>query len=334
MIIHIGEAEARFYQAERAFDSEYTKMQEDHQNRVQDKGMTTSLITLLDQRLENITNKFRDIYTYRANFYLRTPYGQMDHMTSTTTKNNAFFSSLITNRTHGLNGEQIKLLSRGPTYVLPCQMSIANNPSLSKDDIVKKQFAPLQHQLATIFSKHYPNMALSWTLTTNIRQLFSNRFALDIPSDILRRATHEKKLVQSIRQSLTKQNLLLRRTADHQNTFYLAHKEEFETKASTYLSTSDVHEVLFTTIDNEDDYVRQVKKYLHDKIKDLNASLDILKGRKALNDDVIQQLTLDEKQVKLPYLYFLPDVSKVRHDSCHVLRCISFFSLCYFYCLE
>ncbi len=47
----------------------------------------------------------------------------------------------------------------------------------------------------------------------------------------------------------------------------------------------------------------------------MNSALDILKRRKALNSGLIDKLLTDTTKVKLPYLYFLPDVSKVRNSS-------------------
>ena len=311
MAIQVARAEARYYQTDALFNVEYAKMKDIHLKMVKEKGMTTILNNLLDRRLENITTKFRAIYNYRTEFYLRTSYGDMQTMSSTTTKKNndnqqkcaknkGFYSFLLTNQAHQLTLEQVKLLNRGPTYVLPCQMYISNNASQSTEDILRKQFAPLQQQLASVFSQHYPHMILSWDMTTNIRQRFSAAFAMELPpADVLERATYEKRLVQSIRSSLVQNNLILRRTADHQNTFYLGNADEFEVQCTTT---------------DDDNHAHQMKKQLNDQIENINHALGILKRRQALGKQVIERLQLHENQVQLPYLYFLPNVSKVRNS--------------------
>ncbi|CAF4631296.1 unnamed protein product, partial [Rotaria socialis] len=65
-----------------------------------------------------------------------------------------FSSSLIIDTSHQLIPEQLKLLSRGPTYVPPCQLSISSL-NQSTDDIIKKQYASLKHQLNNVFSKYH-----------------------------------------------------------------------------------------------------------------------------------------------------------------------------------
>ncbi|CAF4805660.1 unnamed protein product, partial [Rotaria socialis] len=61
---------------------------------------------------------------------------------------------------------------------------------------------------------------------------------MPVPSKIEQRGLHKKHLVQSIRFAFDKQNLILRRTADNKNTFYLGNRKEFEAKANDYLMKS------------------------------------------------------------------------------------------------
>ncbi|CAF1471287.1 unnamed protein product, partial [Rotaria sordida] len=83
------------------------------------QGMTTTLINLLEQRLNNITNRWRDVYNYRNDYFLR----------------NSSSSSIIINTTYRFNDKQLQLLSHGPSYVPLCLMYILfSNDSM--DDIV------------------------------------------------------------------------------------------------------------------------------------------------------------------------------------------------------
>ncbi|CAF4276244.1 unnamed protein product, partial [Rotaria sordida] len=75
--------------------------------------------------------------------------------------------------------------------------------------------------------------------------LFSNESMDDIsiPSNFYQRALYEKNLIQSIQYSLKKNNLILRRTANNMNTFYVGNIADFETKADRYLTRSEDYEV-------------------------------------------------------------------------------------------
>jgi len=320
MAIQLAKAEMKFYQADKLFNAEYTKMQENHRNLVKNKGMPTRFSNLIEQRFTNITDKFRDIQKYKINYYLRSSYGTVEMMnkkkkkpdeTEPKTKTMGFLPHLIMDTTHPLHDEQVQLLTRGPTYVPPCQMYISSSLK-SIDDIVKKQYAPLKHQLASLFQKHRINIALKWEMETEVHQNFVGLFSISIPAHIRKRAAYEKTLIQSIRCSLTKNNLILRRTADNQNTFYVGNKQDFEAKARDYLSQSDAYEVL-TTIDDEENNEEKFQVDLTKRIESMNFALGILRRTNALDKDLVPLLVTDATKMKLPYIYFLPDISKVRH---------------------
>ncbi|CAF1543899.1 unnamed protein product [Adineta ricciae] len=328
---HIAKAETKYYQADNNFDSEYMKMLNNHRNLVRNKGMTTALSSVLEHRLATITDRFRDIYYYRINFFLRSSYGDLDNMyTPTKTKHNVningSLSNLISDTKHLLNQKQIQLLSRGPTYVPPCQSRLpSSSKSITRTDIVKKQYAPLKHQLASLFSKHRLQIALSWGIHRDIHQKFIDLFDIPVPHHVQQRAIDEMALVRSIQSTLKSDNLILRRTADNQNTFYLTSNHDFHAKVNEILSqSSDIYEFIVTIgkksteegddDDDDDDDQKQLPKdsqyLLRERIEAINFALETLKKRKALPDAVINKLFIDLNKVKFPYLYFLPDVSK------------------------
>ncbi|UJR12991.1 hypothetical protein I4U23_000017 [Adineta vaga] len=221
---------------------------------------------------------------------------------------------------HGLNQKQIQLLSRGPTYVPPCQSRLkfsSKSTETTITDIVKKQYAPLKHQMASLFSKHRVNIALSWDVHSIICQKFTNLFAISIPHNIQQRATEEMKLIQSIRSSLKTNNMIIRRTADNRNRFYVGNKIDFEAKANEFMSKSSDKYEFTVTIGNDqgnnDDQEKQPQNpqyFLKGRIEAINFALETLGKRKALDNDTINKLIIDPEKVKLPYLYFLPDISK------------------------
>ncbi len=52
---------------------------------------------------------------------------------------------------------------------------------------------------------------------------------------------------------------------------------------------------------------------LKKRIESINSALGILRRTNALDKDLVPSLLTDATKIKLPYLYFLPDVSKVRN---------------------
>ncbi|CAF1506645.1 unnamed protein product [Adineta ricciae] len=317
---HISRAELKYYQTETKFKSEYKKMLDNHRNLVRDKGMTTSLRNLLEQRLTNITDRLRTIHYHRINYFLRSSYGDWESKSqdTQTIHTREFLSNVMIDTMHELSPRQMQLLSRGPTYVPPCQSrlsSFSKSAPTSTSDIVKKQYAPLKHQIASLLSKHRLSIASSWDIRSNICYKFTNLFAISIPYNMQKRAIDEIKLVQSIRSSLKTNNLILRRTADNQNTFYIGNREEFELKGNKFLSgLEDVYECVgIIGKDNSDHKENQIEDPLYllsGRIEAINFALETLQKRKALEKDTISKLIIDSKNVKLPYLYFLPDMLK------------------------
>ncbi|CAF5140036.1 unnamed protein product, partial [Rotaria magnacalcarata] len=222
--------------------------------------------------------------------------------------NSGFSSFLIIDAIHRFSDKELQLLNRGHTYVPPCQTSILSSCH-SMDDIVDIKYAPLKHQLNSLFSKHHINVALSLETQQKISDQFADSFSVPIPSSLHQRALYEDRLILSIRYSLNENNLILRRTADNMNTFYLGNRQEFETKAYDYLSKSDAYKVLLNK--DKDNGGQQWQIELKQMVESMNLLLESLKNHKAVNIDLFNRLLVDASKVKLTCLYFLPDVSKV-----------------------
>ncbi|CAM2711106.1 unnamed protein product [Rotaria socialis] len=309
--IKIIAAEMKFYQCLREFDHELAAIWKTHRELVKNKGMSTTLTNLIEKRLTGITDRWRDVYNYRLNFYFRNFHGDFERTNTNADgdkmKRIGFSLSLMIDAIHRFSDKELQLLNRGPTYVPTGQISISSSGQ-SNDDIIKKKYAPLKHQLSYLFSKYHINIALSMEIQLKISDQFTELFSVPIPSNLQQRALYEKHLLQSIRYSLNENNLILRRTADNMNTFYLGNLHEFETKAYDYLSKSDAYKVLLNK--DTDNGGQQWQIELKQMVESMNLLLESLKNHKAVNIDLFNRLLVDASKVKLPYLYFLPDVSK------------------------
>ncbi|CAF1204862.1 unnamed protein product, partial [Rotaria magnacalcarata] len=92
------------------------------------------------------------------------------------------------------------------------------------------------------------------------------------------------------------------------NTFYLRNRQEFETKAYDYVSKSDADKVLLKKDKGNSGQKWQTE--LNQMVESMNLLLESLKNHKVVNIDLFNRLLVDASKVKLPCLYFLPNVSK------------------------
>ncbi|CAF2186794.1 unnamed protein product [Rotaria magnacalcarata] len=292
--IKIIGAEIKFYQCLRAFDHELAAMWKNHRELVKNKGMSTTLTDLIEKRFTGIADRWRDVYNYRLNCYFRNFYSDFEPTNTNADgdkmKRIGFSSSLIIDAIHQLSDKELQLLNRGPSYVPPGQISISSSGQ-SVDDIIKKKYAPLKHQLSCLFSKYHVNIALSMEIEQKISDQFTDLFSVPIPSNLQQRALYEKHLLQSIRYSLNANNLILRRTADNMNTFYLGNLQEFETKAYDYLSKSDAYKVLLNK--DKGNSGQQWQGQLKEMVESMNLLLESLKNHKAINIDLFNRLLVD-----------------------------------------
>lgn len=319
MALYIREAEFNSYPYQKIFDAELSKMWTNHRDLVKDKDMPTTLTNLIEQRLNIIADRSKDIYNYKIKYCLQNSYDifnqTMTNGNDQSTQTIGFLSNIIiTSSKHQLTNKQLQLLNRGPTYVPPCQMYVSSSYQ-SMDEIIKKQYAPFKHQLNSLFSKYHINIALTMEIQKKLYDQFKHHFFVSIPSHLKQRALYEKKLIQSIRTSLNKNNLILRRTADNMNTFYVGNRHDFDKLADKYMVRSDAYKVLISKAD-EGSNNQQIQNDMKEMIDSMNILLEDLRKHKSLDYDAINKLLIDTNKVKLPYLYFLPDISKVKRQIC------------------
>ena len=78
-----------------------------------------------------------------------------------------------------------------------------------------------------------------------------------------------------------------------------------------FMEKTDIFKVLIT-MDEENNEL-----YLHNELyemyESMNFILETMHKKNAIDDDLFERLRVNASKVNLPYLYFLPDVSKVRN---------------------
>ena len=236
-------------------------------------------------------------------------------------------SSLI----HHLTYQQIKFLNCGPTYVPPCQIHILSKSSLTLTEIVTKQIAPLRRGLTKLSTKYPVDLSRRMNFEKEIQQFFHESFVQTIPAMIEERAIYEKKLVQSIQYQLKKNRLMLRRTADNNNTYYLGQLDEFEQKENNHMQNATSTFELIGTLDNES-YTEQY--YLNKITQAIDSDLVNLVHRQLITNDKKIKLNSTNSQkttINLPSLYFLPDIND--NGTILVQPTLSSFQFCPIYTL-
>ena len=224
--MYLAGIEARIDQYQTQLREQTKQMWQQHRQHVPNREMPPVLADLIDKRASLAKKKLAVINQFTVDYHIRSPHGRLENIHKGKEKGLrriGFLSSLIldphVDAKHLLSEKQRQLLQRGPTYVPSCQLHLSVSLS-SIDDLIKKQYAPLQHQMALLFSRYNIGIAQQENIKGQMKQEFKTVFSRPVPDAILGRASREKQCVQSIQTTLKKNDWILRRTADHQNSFY------------------------------------------------------------------------------------------------------------------
>ena len=320
MALHIAATETRIAQQRTLCDRETDQLWQDrrrhHRPRAsgEPRRLSATLVRLIEQRTANVHAKLATMMHFFVEYNLRQPYGRWEKNAGQplpAAPHAGFQQTLIVDATTNehaapwLTDEQRRLLNRGPTYVPPGQMHIA--PSLPTiDDVLRKQYEPLQRQMTVLLDKYHIDLPRREHVRVETLRAFRQTFVSDLPAPVLRRARDERQHVRALRSTLARHDLILRRTADHTNTFYLGPRRPFDGMATAYMNTSEQFTLLLTV----DELTRaHIGPLVDRQLRSINSTLDSLHKSKRLTDDVYQYLQLTKASVRLPHLYFLPDVS-------------------------
>ncbi|CAF3228087.1 unnamed protein product [Rotaria sp. Silwood2] len=301
MIESISEAENKILQYRTLLNKEIQRIPQYDPDK--NEGLSKELMDHIHRRVDIINKKIEYNSNFRIHYCLQHHY--TDLQDSLSISSICFSPTMIMSTPlHLLTKEQLQLLNRGPTYVPPYQMSVSSLYA-SMEEIIQKQHKSLQHDLNILFNKCEVNVALSMFIRNEIKKLFTKIFSISLPTSLRERALYEKQLVQSIREHLKANDLILRRTADQRNVFYLANKTEFEEKSNEYMIKMDTFK-LCHIIDKEN--LQGTRDYLTTKMKSMNEQLQTIFSDKKYKD-ILKKLFITIDKVQLPYLYFLPNVS-------------------------
>lgn len=328
--VYVAAIEARIAQyqtsVQRATDQIYANSSHRQPNGNQE--MTRTLIRLIARRISNMQDKFQTKSSFLVESHSRSSArGQLKRTMmingrETTFKGIGLLPNVImdtavlssSSLSNKLTRKQLALLRRGPTYVAPCQLHLSSSTSslssMDEPPPLKKQYRPLMHKMAALFSEYSVSLPIAEEMRRNVKQAFQDCFVKPLSVEARQRAFYEKKLIQSIQRTLNANNLLLRRTSDYSNTFYLAQRDEFQRQSIHYMQQQAGNYALLFTLDADHphDMVRQSMKK---RFQLMNDELERLYQTKRFNTSVRQRLKVNLDNFKIPYLYFLPDVSTV-----------------------
>ncbi|CAF2260260.1 unnamed protein product [Rotaria magnacalcarata] len=307
----ITEAENKIQECKTLFDEtvEQVSIHEDNRN----AALTGKLVDLIYRRFYILQKKMDCLHYYRTDLSVRRRRHNRYDTHNDELPNTMFRfspSMIICTSRHAFTDEQLKLLNRGPTYVPPYQTYISSTDQ-STIEMIKKNFKLLQHHLTILLTKSNVNMAQATLIIKQIKDVYTLTFSRSLSSSMYQRALYERNLVDTIRSHLQSNRLILRRTADQRNVFFLGNRDDFEEKTNEYMKKTDIFEICD---DINDENLQMTRDYLVKKIKLFNDELNIIFHDKKYKD-LIEKLSIDTDKVQLPYLYFLPDVSQKNHLS-------------------
>jgi hypothetical protein len=330
MRVYIATQEAKTEEIGKKCNETYVEMKENlHSASPTDRKLTEIMTDLLRKRILHNNKHLMDTYRLKLRFFRQRSDGHdefdMNHRWSfddqeldmNRCRSHIFMDcapTLFENTIHHFTFEQLAFLNRGPTYVPPCQVHLSSS-SLNQDQILTRQIAPLRRQLTKVFTRYPVNLSHRMKFENEITQLFQEQFfSISIPMSLQERSIYEKELMQSIRIQLKSDQLILRRTADNNNTYYLGPLNEFNFQTQKYMEQhADCYEII-GLINNESN---TEEKQLQAIIQSIDLALVRLEQRKFITKDHLSKLSLQNKKqhLKLPYLYFLPEIHENNNGS-------------------
>ncbi|CAF4432776.1 unnamed protein product, partial [Rotaria magnacalcarata] len=200
----------------------------------------------------------------------------------------------------------MEFLHCGPSYVSPRQLHILSGSSSTMNETLTKQMAPLRRELTRVFTKYPVDLSRRMNFEKEIQNLFHASFDQSIPSTLEERILYEKQLIKSIRYQLNKDQLILRRTVDNYNTYYLGPLNEFQKKSDDFVQHSTSYEFIGML-----DGINTEQQQPDEIIDSINSQFETLQQKRLINNDYRTKFIISKKSTtKLPHLYFLPETNE------------------------
>lgn len=306
MVEGIAELEKKIYENRELFNREISQILTPTSDI--NPVLPQELIDIIYRRFDIIEKKLDSMYKSRIDYFFHNQYDEI--LDIVPLMKNCFSPTIIIDTPlHMFTHEQLKLLNRGPSYVPPCQMYVsAATSNIALDTMIDQQYKVLQHSLANLFAQYNVNITRSMFLNKTIKDEYKKYFTIALPQELQQRACYEQKLLKTIREHLKTNHLILRRTADQRNIFYLGYRNDFENKVKDYIENNDIFEIC-EIIDNEN--LGKTYNYINQMIKTFNENIDFHFHIKKTHKDILNKIYANIDNIQLAYLYFLPDVSQV-----------------------
>ncbi len=148
----------------------------------------------------------------------------------------------------------------------------------------------------------------------DIQKQFIKSFSQPIPLPVQQRVLYEKQLIESIQYQFKSNRLILRRTADNNNTYYLGQLDQFNSLAHEYMTNALCYEII-GRIDENNTEQQEVNR----NIRSINLALEQLEQKKLINKNHLSKCKIDDNKkinINLPHLYFLPATHQVYFFFC------------------
>lgn len=180
-------------------------------------------------------------------------------------------------------------------------------PALSSDQIISTQIKPLQRQLNVFFNEYTISINAKAGFLTDFKRLFNELFSVRLPVSVEQRAHSERQLVLSIRQKLKRDQLVLRRTTDQMNIFYLTNAHDFKRQSSDCFNRITSYERIANIADSN-----SLQAQLNEICKSIDTVLLQLRRQGRIQENQLMKMSVKRANIALPHLYFLPESGQ--HD--------------------
>ena len=144
---------------------------------------------------------------------------------------------------------------------------------------------------------------------TQVQTLFNSIFSTPLTRSAQQQASKEREVVRSIRQQFEKDELILRRTADGNNVFYLDWVDDFEHKAVRFILKTKTFKII--EIVDQARYDPKEWQCVIIVVNSINGTLESMMQKKRINSEQMSKMQTKKSCTEIPYLYFLPEINKV-----------------------
>ncbi|CAF1430686.1 unnamed protein product [Adineta steineri] len=132
-----------------------------------------------------------------------------------------------------------------------------------------------------------------WNFQKQIDDLFYQAFSVSIPIALERRAGDEKQLIQSIQAQLKEDELILRRTVNEQNIYFLSHSDESDCLDDAYMDDANCFELMSTI----DDVNNTEPQQLNELINSVTYALEKLKEKRLITVDHLNKMQFNRREI-------------------------------------